>query len=71
MAAHVRGPLLAPENGVLANGVFGYGPSGTFPTHSYNASNYWVDVMFEVGADPAPAGVAAVLPVSGDTAVAS
>jgi hypothetical protein len=28
------------------NGVYAYGDSSTFPTKSYNASNYWVDVLF-------------------------
>ena len=34
------------------NGVYGYGASGTFPTNSYRALNYWVDVLFNAG--PAP-----------------
>jgi len=28
------------------NGVYGYGAAGTFPAQSYQASNYWVDVVF-------------------------
>ncbi len=28
------------------NGVYAYGPSGTFPTQLWNASNYYVDVVF-------------------------
>ncbi len=28
------------------NGVYGYGPSGTFPAKSRNSENYWVDVVF-------------------------
>ncbi|MEQ1955488.1 DUF4082 domain-containing protein [Mesorhizobium yinganensis] len=28
------------------NGVYGYGSSGLFPTNSYNATNYYVDVAF-------------------------
>ncbi len=40
------GPLHAPADGVTGpNGVYRYGTSG-FPTDSYNASNYWVDVTF-------------------------
>ncbi len=43
------------DNGVLhalstaaagGNGVYQYGASSTFPTGSYRASNYWVDVVF-------------------------
>jgi Ca2+-binding RTX toxin-like protein len=43
------GILTAPESGsVGGNGVFNFqqGP-GFFPTGSFNASNYWVDVAFE------------------------
>ena len=32
------------ENG--GNGVFAYGPTSAFPANSYNASNYYVDVVF-------------------------
>lgn len=35
------------------NGVFASGSSNTFPTSSYQASNYWVDVVVSVGAPPA------------------
>jgi hypothetical protein len=38
-------PLHAPANFSSANGVYGYGPSG-FPSSSWNATNYWVDVVF-------------------------
>src|SRR5262249_48166290 len=33
-----------------SNGIFAYGPSGTFPTTTFQSSNYWVDVVFETGA---------------------
>ena len=36
-------PSRAPAAG---NGVFHYGASGNFPADSYQASNYWVDVVF-------------------------
>jgi hypothetical protein len=39
-------PLHAVANSASANGVFSYGPSSTFPTGSFNAANYWVDVLF-------------------------
>jgi hypothetical protein len=40
-------PLHALKNGVDGpNGVFSYGPGGIFPTQSYNAGFYWVDVVF-------------------------
>jgi hypothetical protein len=40
---YTNGPLSAPGSG---NGVYAYGNSNLFPTSSYGASNYWVDVMF-------------------------
>jgi hypothetical protein len=42
-------PLHALQNGVSGvNGVYAYG-SGTFPNQGFNASNYWVDVVFSAG----------------------
>ena len=48
------GALSVAEGG----GVYAYGASGSFPTQSYNATNYWVDVLFE------PAVVTNVDPVA-------
>lgn len=44
-----NGPLTAPSSASSdgGNGVFRYGASGLVPTQSYNASNYWVDVVFK------------------------
>jgi hypothetical protein len=28
------------------NGVYAYSPTSIFPTNSYQAANYWVDVLF-------------------------
>ncbi|WP_263357909.1 DUF4082 domain-containing protein [Acidicapsa ligni] len=40
-------PLHALENGVDGgNGVFTYSATSTLPTGSYNANNYWVDVIY-------------------------
>jgi hypothetical protein len=40
------GPLTAPASGPAGgNGVYAYGAGG-FPTQTYNANNYWVDVVF-------------------------
>ena len=39
----VSGDLTAPASG---NGVYAYGASDTFPTSTYNATNYWVDVVY-------------------------
>jgi hypothetical protein len=40
-------PLHALADGIDGgNGVYRYGSGGGFPTSTYNASNYWVDVVF-------------------------
>lgn len=54
-SAHTKGPLSAPASGGAGgNGVYRYG-SGGFPTQSWNASNYWVDVVFsDAGGSAAP-----------------
>ncbi len=45
-------PLYALEEGVSGgNGVYSYG-SGGFPANTWNASNYWVDVVFTSGSPP-------------------
>ena len=45
-SAIVNGPLTALASGASSgNGVYRYGAGG-FPTQTYNASNYWVDVVF-------------------------
>ena len=43
-------PLTALANGVSSNGVYAYSAVPTFPSNTFNAANYWVDVLFE--ADP-------------------
>ena len=40
-------PLSAPANSTTVNAVYSYGASTTFPTDSFNASNYWVDPVFD------------------------
>ncbi|MGO7019983.1 DUF4082 domain-containing protein [Rhizobium leguminosarum] len=45
------GALTAPASSVSGgNGVYAYGTGSLFPTASYNASNYWVDVLYQQGA---------------------
>ena len=47
-SAYNSAPLSAIVNSVAnPNGVYNYGVSGTFPTLSYQSSNYWVDVIFD------------------------
>ena len=49
-------PLHAPQSGVGgSNGLYIYGSTAQFPTATYNASNYWVDVAFSAGSGVAPA----------------
>ncbi|GBD48059.1 hypothetical protein METY_1272 [Methylopila sp. Yamaguchi] len=56
----VRGNLTAPASAPAAlNGVFAYGPAGTFPDSSFDGTNYWVDLTFAAG-PPAP-------PIDGET----
>jgi hypothetical protein len=52
------------------NGVFSYGSSSTFPTGSFNATNYWVDAVFNAGSTTAPK-VLSVSPSQGSTSVAA
>ena len=41
-SAVTNGPLTALANG----GVYAYGSSTTFPSSTFNGSNYWVDVVY-------------------------
>jgi hypothetical protein len=45
-------PLHAVANGTSANGVFAYTPTSAFPTSTFNANSYSVDVLFT----PSPPG---------------
>jgi hypothetical protein len=49
-SAVTNGPLTAPSTTTAGgNGVYSYGgtsTSGIFPTNTYGAANYWVDVVF-------------------------
>jgi hypothetical protein len=57
-----NGLLHALQNGVSGtNGVFAYGSTSSFPVNSYQASNYWVDVLFVPGSVP-PAIATSSLP---------
>ncbi len=68
-------PLHAPANGVSgSNGIYAYAAGSTFPTSTYLASNYWVDVVFNTGSTPPPADttpptVSTVTPASAATGV--
>jgi len=45
-AAYDNAPLHALPNGSGGNGVYHYGTSA-FPTDTWMATNYWVDVVFD------------------------
>ncbi|HEY4202521.1 MAG TPA: DUF4082 domain-containing protein [Devosiaceae bacterium] len=49
VTSHSNGGITAPSGN---NGLFAYGSGNEFPNESYNATNYWVDVLY----DPAQLG---------------
>ena len=62
-------PLHALRSGVDGpNGVFAYGATSVFPNQSFQASNYWVDVVFvSLGPDTTPPTTTALVPADGST----
>jgi hypothetical protein len=52
-------PLHALASSTSANGVYAYGNASTFPSSSYSASNYYVDVMYAFPQPGQPTGVTA------------
>ena len=66
---HDAGVLHAPASSASANGVFKYGPAGSFPNLAFNGGNYWVDVLFTATPDTVPPAVTAHAPVSDATDV--
>jgi hypothetical protein len=68
----VNGPVQALADGVDGpNGVYNYNDEPIFPTQSYQASNYWADVVFNtyVGPDTTSPTVISVSPAVGASAV--
>lgn len=74
-SAVVNSPLTALQTGTDGgNGVYRYGTGGGFPTSTYQATNYWVDVVYETSGvdttrptvtDRSPAVGATGVPTSG------
>jgi hypothetical protein len=62
-SAVTNGPLTALAGG----GVYADGSSSTFPTNTYNAGNYWVDVVYSPSAGSTPPAVTTVTPGAGST----
>lgn len=50
---------LASTTAAHGNGVYAYGSATTFPSSSFNATNYWVDPTFTLSAPTTPATTAA------------
>ena len=71
-AAFDNAPLHGLRDGADgANGVYGYSASTAFPTQTYNATNYWVDAVFDTVPPPdttAPK-VNSTVPAGGATGV--
>jgi hypothetical protein len=61
-------PLHALADSVSHDGVYTYGSASAFPTSSFNATNYWVDVIFVTSVTPA---VTTVSPANGATIVST
>jgi hypothetical protein len=54
------------------NGVFSYGSTSSFPTNSYNASNYWVDVVFTTAlVDSTNPTITGVTPQNGSSEIST
>ena len=69
-----NGPMHLLRDGVSGgNGLYAYSASSTFPTNTYNGSNYWVDVAFttSTGPDTTPPTVTARNPAPGASGVAT
>jgi Domain of unknown function (DUF4082)/Fibronectin type III domain len=52
-------PLHALANATSADGVYAYSVASTFPNSTYNATNYWVDVLYAIPAPGQATGVSA------------
>ena len=62
-SAVANGPLTALASG----GVYAYGSGNVFPSSSFNASNYWVDVVYTQSAGVTPPAVTTVTPSDGSS----
>jgi hypothetical protein len=62
-SAVTNGPLTALASG----GVYAYGSANAFPSNTFNASNYWVDVVYTQTAGATPPTVTTVTPSAGST----
>ena len=51
-SAHSNGPLSALADSQSSNGVYRYAATPSFPDQTWQASNYWVDLVFTTNAPP-------------------
>jgi hypothetical protein len=63
-SATANPPLEALANSTSSNGVYAYGAGG-FPTGTWGAANYWVDVLFAPA--PPPGQISSVVAAAGQT----
>ncbi|MBC7977665.1 MAG: DUF4082 domain-containing protein, partial [Myxococcales bacterium] len=71
-----NGPVNLLSNGAAGgNGVYNYSSTTTFPSSTFNATNYWVDLVFSATGttppDTTPPTVSSVSPAAGATGVAT
>ena len=66
----VNAPLSFLANTVSPNGVYTYSSTSAFPTSSFDATNYWVDVVFFTTVTLRPS-VVTVSPANGATSVST
>ena len=68
-----NGVLHLLQDGVSGgNGVYAYSGTSTFPSATFQATNYWVDVVFTTGAvDTTPPTVTAQAPTNGATGIST
>lgn len=68
-----QAPITAlADSATGGNGVFSYDGATAFPDSSYNAANYWVDVVFDDADVPTtPPTITATAPSAGSKAVAA
>ena len=56
-------PVHLLQDGVSGgNGVYAYSASSTFPSNTFQSSNYWVDVVFTTVERPTPLSVSSTTP---------
>src|SRR3989454_5981130 len=58
------------DSGGASNGVYAFTSTGAYPTTTYNASNYWIDVVFNFNAAAAPLKVSTTSLPNGAQSVA-